>query len=148
MTVEPILFDTYQAVIKNSIDSRMFTNAYALVDNEKKDIVENGELSCAFFVSTTLLIFKLVKEMHVTVRGTERDMLASGWIKIEQPRPGSVLIWGDNSTDGKAENPHIGFCTGKDTAVSNSSKQKKITEHPLQSGRVLESIYWHPRLDI
>src|SRR3989344_5072067 len=91
--VEPILMDTYLAIIKNSIGSKMFSNLYAKLDNKKLDITKNGNLSCAFYVSSILFLFKLVKEIHATVNGTLKDLKESGWTKIEKPRIGCVLIW-------------------------------------------------------
>ena len=59
--VIPILFDTYIVVIKNSVGSNIFRNSYAKVNGKKKDILKNGKVSCAFFVSSILALFPLFK---------------------------------------------------------------------------------------
>ena len=43
----------YIAMIQNAAkgENSMFRNLYALVDEKEKDIVNNGDLSCAFFLS-------------------------------------------------------------------------------------------------
>ena len=56
--VVPILIDSYIAIIKNSVGSQLFRNLYAKVNGKKIDITENGKLSCAFYVSSVLLLFK------------------------------------------------------------------------------------------
>jgi len=44
-------------------------------------------LDCAFFVSSILLMFGLIKKNHATVKNTLADMQKSGWQKIKKPRP-------------------------------------------------------------
>ncbi len=52
--------ESYLAMIKNSVGTNMFRNLYATSGGEVQDIVREGELSCAYFVSSILYIFKLV----------------------------------------------------------------------------------------
>ncbi|MGM0482759.1 MAG: hypothetical protein ACQEP6_02760 [Patescibacteria group bacterium] len=128
--VIPRTFDTYMAVIKNSPGTEMFKNVYANVDGEKKDITDNGDLSCAFFVSSVLVIFKLIKEIHITVASTVEDMERSGWVDTENPEPGDVVIWGEEYSN-KDKHKHIGFFLGGDRAISNSKYKRHPVEHPL-----------------
>lgn len=147
--VVPILFDTYIAVIKNSIGSKMFRNFYAKVDGKKTDIMKNGDLSCAWFASSLVYLSKLIKEPHATVDSTVKDLEQSGWQKIQKPKIGSVLVWEKNHNFHK----HIGFYIGNNKAISNNKKIKTPIIHHWTYGikngkpvRKIEVIFWNPSL--
>jgi hypothetical protein len=154
--VEPLFKDNYLAFIRNSVGANTYRNLYALVDGERKDIAHDGELSCAIFASSILALFKLIAEQHATVNGTERDLLASGWVKIDEPRDGAVLVWEEISSDDPsvaAMHKHIGFYVGNDEAVSNSKTLKAANLHHWTFGtkngapvRAVEAIYWNEKL--
>lgn len=156
--ITSLTYGSYMAVIKNSVGTKMFRNFYALINGQKKDVLENGELSCAFFASAILHLFKLIKEPHRTVASTIKDMEESGWRKIRKIKPGSVLIWGALESFEKGEvrkyYKHIGFYVGDDKTISNSSRLGKPKIHHLTYGirdgkpvRKIEAIYWHKKLD-
>ena len=152
--VIPILFDTYIAVIKNSVGSKIFRNSYAKINNKKTDILQNGNLSCAFFISSILVLFKLIKEIHGTVDETVRDLEQSGWQKITKPKIGSVIVWEKIDFGNKDFHKHIGFYIGNNKAISNSSKWKYPTIHRWTYGikenrpvRKIEAIFWNKKLD-
>jgi len=125
-SIQSLKKDTYLAMIKNACGSLMWVNNYALVNGKKEDIVHNGLTSCAFFVSSILKLFDLIKEMHTTVLGTEKDLKESGWkeIKVSSKMPaGSVIIWEkalpvDKSLRKWGKHYHIGFYLGQEQAVS------------------------------
>ncbi len=152
--VIPILFDTYIAVIKNSAGSKMFRNLYAKVDGKKTDIMKNGDVSCAFFVSSILVLFKLIKEIHSTVDGTMRDLGQSGWQKITKPKIGNVIVWEKIDFGNKNFHKHIGFYIGNNKAIStSSSKYGQPVIHHWTYGikrnkpvRKIESIFWNKKL--
>ncbi len=141
----PILYDTYLAVIKNSVGTKMFRNFYAYIDGQKKDIVNGGELACGFFVSSVLHNFKLISEPHLTVSGTEKDLQASDWQEIDTNnlKEGCVLIWGAEDFDGETHK-HIGFYIGNNLAISTDSKQGVVAEHAynFKGERAIEKAYW------
>jgi len=152
--VIPILFDTYIAVIKNSVGSKIFRNSYAKINNKKTDILQNGNLSCAFFISSILVLFKLIKEIHGTVDETVRDLEQSGWQKITKPKIGSVIVWEKIDFGNKDFHKHIGFYIGNNKAISNSSKWKYPTIHRWTYGikrnkpvRKVEAIFWNKKLN-
>jgi len=154
--VIPIIFDTYIAVIKNSMGSKIFRNFYAKVDNKKTDIVKNGGLSCAWFVSSLLYLSKLIKDVHVTVDGTIKDLEQSGWKKIEKPKIGSVIVWEKIDFGNKNFHKHIGFYFGNNKTVSTSSNSKKgqpVIHHWTygikrnKPGRKVEAIFWNKKLN-
>lgn len=139
--------DTYLAVVKNSINSKMFRNLYAKVNGKKTDITDNGNLSCAFFVSSILYMFRLIREMHATVNGTVRGLIEFGWTEIEKPKVGCILVW--KETDfGKGDlHKHIGFYIGQNKAISNDYKKGFPVEHEWKF-REIEIMLWNPKLNI
>ena len=153
--VIPILFDTYIAVIKNSVGSKMFRNFYAKVDGKKTDIMKNGDLSCAWFVSSLLYLFKLIKDAHATVNGTIKDLQQSGWKKIKKPKIGSVIVWEKIDFGNKDLHKHIGFYIGNNKAIStsNSKKGQPIIHHWTygikrnKPVRKVKAIFWHKKLN-
>ena len=126
LLVKTLFKDTYLAIIKNACGSVMWSNHYALVNGKREDIVHNGTTSCAFFVSSILKIFDLIKELHLTVKGTEKDLKELGWqiIKVSSRMPvGSVVIWEkklfiDRILKKREKHYHIGFYIGNEGAVS------------------------------
>lgn len=147
--VKPMLNETYLAAVKNSVGSNMFRNLYAKVDGEEKDITENGNLSCAFFVSAILVIFKLISEVHATVNGTLRDLKILGWTEINEPRVGAILVWAQKDFGIGGKHRHIGFYIGDGKAVSNNSEKGCPVEHDWSEydNRKIETILWHPILE-
>ena len=147
--VIPLFYKTYLTVIKNSLGSSLFRNFYAKVNGRETDITENGNLSCAFFVSTLLVTFGLIERVHATVKGTVKDLKKSGWRTIKNPRKGSVLVWeAEKEEDGKRYE-HIGFYVGGRMAISNSSKIGKPVLHHWTFGvkngapvRKIKAIFW------
>lgn len=153
--IRPLLYDTYLAVIKNSVGSKIFKNLYAEVFKKKQDVLRNGVLSCAFFVSAILTLCGLIKKTHSTVSSTVKDLEESGWKKVHKLRPGSILVWEPLTwPDGEVYH-HIGFYLGKNQAVSNSYKKHCPIIHHFTFGtknnkplRKIISIYCYPKLTI
>ncbi len=150
--IKPLLFNSYLAAIKNSVNTKIFKNFYTEINGRELDIMENGGLSCAFFVSSILTIFGLIKKIHGTVDGVVADLKKSSWKKIAKPKIGSVLVWQEKMfADGPHK--HIGFYVGHNQAVSNSHKLKTPIIHYWTFGRKnsktyrqVEAIYWHKKL--
>lgn len=140
---------TYFKLIENSIGSKLWRNNYFFINNSKKskDILENGNLSCAYYVSSILYLLKLIKDLHTTVEGTIRDLKDSGWYKIEKPKKGAIVIW----EKGKHGHKHIGFYLSKNKVISNSSKKGYPILHPIDyfigdGKRKVECFYFHDKL--
>lgn len=51
-----LVFESYIAMIRNSISTKMFQNFFIKEGSKKKDILNGGELSCAIYVSSILYI--------------------------------------------------------------------------------------------
>ena len=144
--ITPLAFDTYQAVVRNAVGSHMFRTLYADVSGVKTDIAENGNLSCAFFVSSVLTMLGMAKAVHATVSGTVADLMGSGWIAAEAPEAGDVIVWETVDFGTGSPHGHIGFYVGDGRAVSNDFKAGSPAEHEWTFGgtRKVEMILRNP----
>jgi len=152
--IQPLLFENYLAVIKNSLGSKLFRNFYAKVNGKTIDIMKNGELSCAFYVSSVLALFKLIRDVHGTVDSTVKNLKKSGWKKIKKPKVGSVIVWEKIDFGNNDIHKHIGFFVGKSRAISINYKLGYPTQHYWTFGlkqskpkRKIETIFWNPKLN-
>lgn len=147
MQIKALKFKTYVTFIKNSINSKIFRNSFANIDGEVRDILENGKLSCAFYVCSVLKIFDLISDMHATVDGAIKDLEKNDWYEIENLKPGAILVWERSGIN--AGHRHIGFYLGDDKAVSNGTKKRKIIKHHFKykNKRKIEKILWCDKLD-
>lgn len=147
--IRPLIYDTYISVVEKSPESTMFQTLISVVKGEKKDILNGGDLSCAFFVSFILCGFKLINAPHATVDGTIRDLEQSGWNEIKEMRKGCILVWQE-----KESHKHVGFYIGENEAISNDSKKRSIQKHHVTFGeedgkpvRVITSMWWKEGLE-
>lgn len=118
------------AMIRNSVGTKMFRYNYALVDGIEQNLVRDGELSCAFFVSFMLRGFGLIKELHLRTAGTVRDLEASGWRKTDMPHEGDVVIW-EEKQQKSGVYLHSGFYVNEQTAISHWDQHCTPVEHSL-----------------
>ena len=146
--VQPLLRESYLALIKNSVGTKMFRNFYAKTDGKKKDITRRGELSCAYFVSSVLVMFDLIKKICLTIDELTVEMKKSDWKRIKNPRRGSILVW-EAKKFGDEQHKHIGFFIGNAKAISNSYKKRTPAVHhwTFEGNRKVEDIFWHKKLE-
>lgn len=121
---------TYLSVIKGSVGTEMFRNNYALIDGTQEDILDDGQLSCAFFVSFILRAFGLIQDLHARTIGTVKDLEESGWRKTDTPHQGDVVIWEDMQQKSGIF-PHIGFYIDEQTAISHRDTHRTPIAHSL-----------------
>lgn len=149
--VTPLIFDSYIAFIKNGVGTNQFRQAYATVDGQKKEILNDGEFSCAYFVSSVLHQFLLINYPHTTVDGTVLAMRDAGWQEITEPKFGCVLVWEPLEIDGEVHK-HIGFYLNEKEAISNSAIEHTPVLHHLNfvgslfGERKIISMWWNDRL--
>jgi hypothetical protein len=126
-----LLYDSYLMMIKNSVGTKMFRNLYLKKGDKKIDVTENGELSCAYFVSNVLLIWGLISRGHATIKSTRSDMEKNGWKKIalKNIRPGDVVVWDEKKSIKGRACSHIGFYVGKEETISHSDGVRAISAH-------------------
>lgn len=165
--------ETYMALIKNSVGTRIFSNLYfyntsenafeGIPAHEVVDVLKDGQLSCPYFVSSILhLLGGAIDTPHATVEGTLRGMVARGWQEIEiegeKLYPGDVVVWALKEDDGaghyKEGHRHIGFILDGKTALSTSTIQRCVVAHDpwfrkngdQEAGRSINKIFAHPDL--
>jgi hypothetical protein len=97
------------------------------------DALDDGENSCAFYVSSILVIFKKIARVHGLVSRVVDDMKQSGWLEVTEPKIGDVLVWEADKIPGSGHE-HIGFYIGNNEAISNSSKLKTPVKHDISFG--------------
>jgi hypothetical protein len=119
---------SYLAAIKNSTGSQTWRNFYANIDDIEQDVLRDGELSCAYFVSSILAMFGVIDHLHATVQVTVEKLPEYNWQKVDKPQPGDLLVWREIEVGG-TPHQHIGFYIGNEKAISNSSKQRIPVEH-------------------
>lgn len=148
------LLDTYLAMIQNSSECGMFRKLYVRTPDGLKEVIRDGDLACAYFVSSILTLFGLVECVHTTVGATVADMVASGWVEIDknQPdaiQPGNVLVWEPKLCDDGLHHRHIGFAISASVGLSNVSEARQPGFHLINFGeknRAIERIFTHPKL--
>ncbi|MEK7464317.1 MAG: hypothetical protein AAB617_00900 [Patescibacteria group bacterium] len=158
--VETLLLQSYLAFIKNSVGSKAFQEFYCLVNGKKLEVLQRGRVSCAFYLTSVLKIFSLVKNIQITIHRALDEMERSGWRRIHKPRVGAIIVWEEiksdkdkNSKIFASSHKHMGFFVGNNRAVSTSTKKRVPIEHGLvysggqKSNRKIIAIYWHPRLN-
>lgn len=136
-------------------ENAMFRNFYIVMDGLEKDALNNGELSCAAFVSSVLFLQNSLLEFlkkphwikltHANVSSTAKDMIENGWQEVSELKPGAVLVW-----EKKDGHEHIGFFMGEDQAIGNNSQNPgspKKHHYTYNDTRKIEKILWHPELD-
>lgn len=130
-----LTYQNYLQMIKTSTGSRMFQQLYVLDNGKKKDILRNGELSCAYYVSSILKIFDLISRPHATVKGTIEDIIKNGWRETKKLKPGNILIWQEKKFPDGSINQHIGFYFDKQKAISNNFKERMPLVHHFTYGQ-------------
>lgn len=137
---------SYLSFVRNSVGTEMFRNFYIKDNGVIFDAANDGEFSCAFYVSGLLSLLGLAKKMHGTIASTEKDLIESGWVITNQPTTGCIVKWGPRKEDPN-NHEYIGFYLGNNRCVSSSSLQKKVVEHPLiDKDREILAFYTYPIL--
>ena len=123
-------------MIEKSVGTTMFQNFY--VENgrgEEQDVLDGGDVSCAVYVSSILLLNQLVDKgldtPRVRVERVREDLQASGWYEIGEDtiEPGAVIFWDVAPQSEKKLHTHVGFYLGDDIAVSNCYVRKVPVKH-------------------
>ena len=153
--VKRLIPDTYLALINNSIGTNLFRNHFGEANWSRQGLLRDGDISCGYFVSGLLYLLGLIKEPHLTVAGTLKDLETFGWYETKEPKQGTILLWDNLFFPKSGEiHAHLGFYIGDDKAVSNSNfvKTPKIHDYKFRDDpdiklRESSKMYWHPKLD-
>jgi hypothetical protein len=150
------VYKSYLAAIEGSVGTSAYRKMYFVINGEPLDVLEDGDLSCAVFVTSILYLFDLITERHTTVNSTIEDARASGWYEIKEPKGGALILWGFKKKDGgtQGKHRHVGFYLDAENAVSNDSDTRIVTRHHPTFGtfpsgearRDIVAYYWHDAL--
>lgn len=153
--INRFVMKNYLNLIINSVNTNFFRNHFVEIDGQERDILEDGNISCAIFVSSILHLVGLIKRPHFTVKSTLKDIQESGWYEINDLKTGSLILWEDLyfETVGNVHS-HLGFYIGENKAVSNLFYKKSPQIHDINFAndkkigfRKIAKIFWHPKLD-
>ena len=138
-----LVYKNYLTVIKNSAGSKMFRHIYVLDDDKEKDILEGGELSCAYYVSCILKLFNLINQEispHAMTGGLIKNILNNGWKETKKLKIGNIILWEE-----KLGHQHLGFYLGKDMAISHRDEKKTpiIHHYTYEGKRKIIKIFTH-----
>jgi len=125
--LEFLKYKNYLTTIKKSENSEMFRHIFVLDNNEEKDLLKDGQLSCAYYVSCILKIFNLIDpniSPHATVGGTLKNMKDNGWIRTKELKPGNVLVWEEKQQSNGNLHYHLGFYLGNEKAMSHRDEKR------------------------
>jgi len=123
--------------IKGSTGSRMFRHLYIIEKDHSEDILKDGEVACAFYVTSILKLYNLIDEIHTTVNGALKALKKSQWKKVSliDMRAGDILVW-----DHEGVHAHIGFAISHNRAISNSSTKHTPVRHSFDFAGTREVI--------
>ncbi len=141
-------YQNYLAMIKGSKNSQMFRKLFVLKNDQTKDVLQNGQLACAYYLSCILKIFDLISVPHATVAGTIKDMLKNNWQETEELKPGNVLIWEEKEFK-SGQHIHIGFYLGNHQAISHRGEYQYpiIHDATYQGKRKITKILTHSLIE-
>jgi len=138
--VKLLRLDNYLAAIEGSIGSELFRHVYASVAGVRKDLVEDGRTSCAYFVSGVLTMANVAllappDAPNTTVAGLMRSLERFGWQKVASPStPGEIIIWEKMAQARGEQHLHAGFYIGGERAVSHVDSTRTPQEHHITFG--------------
>lgn len=134
--VEILKKESLVKALENSVGSRLFNSLLVrFSDSEQvKDILNDGELSCAYFVSSLLVMHGLLGETHTTVANLRQVLTENPkWqeVPLESVEAGDVVFYKKRTFADGSGNAHVGFAVGKTDAVSTDYKKKAVSQHKL-----------------
>lgn len=147
--------ETFLAMIEGSIGSKQYCYLYIDHPDGPKDVIGNGDLACALFVSSILTLCTLIEGgVHTTVDETVKDLKESGWIPAFEPCAGAIVVWSNKlSNSDKLMHRHIGLCINERHAVSTNPAKRSPQRHGIWSlkthtgkKREVDEYYIHPDL--
>lgn len=130
--LEKNIYKTYIKMIENSEDTRMFNSLFVKEKDTGKeyDVLNDGEYSCAIFVSSLLTIFGLIDRPHSTVSTLINKLEEYSFTSVnDDPRPGDIIVWEKVKFNDGSMNEHIGFYLDENRAVSTNYLKKCVKIH-------------------
>lgn len=143
--IEILKKETLIKAIENSVGTRLFNSLMARFKDsgEVRDILNDGEYSCAFFVSSLLYIANLIDKPRATVTSMQ-GYLEKHFEKIDikKAEAGDIVVWEKQKFPDGGIHAHIGFLLDPKTAVSTNFRMKHVEKHQIDDhGRIIEQVY-------
>lgn len=139
--------DNFLNSIKASVGSNLFRNLYVKnkQTGEDIDVLDDGELSCAYFVSVIAYMHGLIDSPHATVSTTLKKLEESGWTKTSEPSVGAVIHWPERNG-----HEHVGFVVSQTESVNNDYEVRtpQLRGLTMKDGREPVGYYVHPEISI
>lgn len=129
-------YQTYLSMIHTSVGSSLRKHFFLTKDDKtSRDILQGGNLSCAFYVSSVLNQFNLTPAIFANVLSLQKALLERGWTSLQQDThpddlpPWSIIIRDSQPGSSKQDlynntrnsHYHIGFYVWDSQAISNMS---------------------------
>ncbi len=133
-----LLEKTYQTMVKNSEGTKMFNSLFVQTKETGmvQDILQDGMYSCAFFVSTLLVMFRVIDEPCTTVNSLQKKIIQGKqkFYQISQPECGDIVFWEEITFEDGSKNKHVGLALNAQEAVSTNFREKKVSKHHITFG--------------
>ena len=124
---------SYKRMIENSVGTKMFNSLFIEgSDGNPKDVLNNGEFSCAFFVSSILVLGNLLAKPRATVNSLYDELSkSSDFIEISESDldSGDIIFWEEIEFEDGSKNKHTGFYIGNKEAISMVYLKKEVARH-------------------
>lgn len=142
--ITPLFFQSYLRAIENSVGSHLFRNFYCSDGKKTVDIYQNGNLSCAYFVSAILVLFGFISRPRATVFSLLESLKESDFLAVDlsELKKGDIILW-EKKLGANGFHQHIGFYLGDDRAISNSPRTKTpiIHHYTFNNKRKIIAVY-------
>lgn len=148
------LRESLHAALENSIGTARYRTLYRrMPDDTLDDVINNGDLACAYFCSDILRSFRLIDDTHTTVRVTLEALEKAGWYQVAEPEALAVIVWGEKHGDDGRPHFHIGICIDATHAIEHSAITKSprkigITELTMPDGSPRPPIAYYVHSDL
>jgi hypothetical protein len=132
--IKILIKESYLKAIENSVGTHIFNSLIVQYQDSGKtvDILQDGVFSCAFFVSSILVLSGLMDKPHTTVKTLKEKLEENKWqIVIGDAQPGDVIFWEKIKFEDGSENEHVGFATSDIEAISTSWTEHKVVHHSI-----------------
>jgi len=126
MSLKLSTYKNYLSLINGLPETTMFQHAYATNDQgQELDIMQGGEVSCAYVVSSVLTIIGWIDRPHATVKSTLQTLKQTGWHETNELVSGAIVVWPFSQVG----HEHIGFYLDNGVYVSNSTADHVPKKH-------------------
>ena len=125
--------ETYIKMIENSVGTKLFNSI--IIKNETgevQDLLNDGEYSCALFVSSVLVLHLLLPRARTTVANLEKELTDhKSFIEVpkESIETGDVIFWESVTYEDGSQNRHVGFAISSHEAISTNYIEKCVVRH-------------------